>query len=505
LLNLKGSFMKKILKYILVVAFFATISACKEDAFLEKKYVNSIVDINFLTIPTHADQAVIGIYDALGYQGLWKWDRIILGSSSSDEIVEDHGDPGWADLISIDKYRWQPDNKHIWRHWTDNYAGILMANSVIQKVPSIKGMENELTKRYVAEAKALRALFYYNLVTAHGDVPLLTEPIGPDKAKNLTREPAQNVWNLIIKDLTEAETDLPATYSSTNDRGRVTKGFANTMLSTVYLWQKDYTNALNAGIKVKESNLYQLEKSYADLFNGVKEFSSERIFGINCASGIGGDMWNRRKDEGNRNYLWGPYFSWSWFTQPARDFVDRELKAGDIRMDTVILDMRNGETYDKNGDGIITEEDAIPANPPVDCHNMKLVPLHDNLNDGKIWSGDLDYVDIMIMRYAEVELNIAEALVNLNRASEALPYINDIRKRAGLADVVSTDKALLESIILHERMVEFCFEGKRFFDLKRVGKLKEFLGPLGWTDKNVVFPIPQKEIDLTKMKQSEGY
>ncbi len=80
-----------------------------------------------------------------------------------------------------------------------------------------------------------------------------------------------------------------------------------------------------------------------------------------------------------------------------------------------------------------------------------------------------------------------------------------IRNRAHASDITTTSKEELLAIILMERKVEFCFEGKRFFDLKRVGKLKEFLGPLGWKDHMVNYPIPQEEIDLTSMSQNPGY
>ena len=110
------------------------------------------------------------------------------------------------------------------------------------------------------------------------------------------------------------------------------------------------------------------------------------------------------------------------------------------------------------------------------------------------------------MRYAEILLNLAEAYNESGQSANALTPFNLVRARAGLTPIVTTDQAALITIILHERAVEFCFEGFRFFYLKRAGKLAEVLGPLGFTTgKNELFPIPQTEIDLTKIVQNTGY
>jgi phosphosulfolactate synthase (CoM biosynthesis protein A) len=111
-----------------------------------------------------------------------------------------------------------------------------------------------------------------------------------------------------------------------------------------------------------------------------------------------------------------------------------------------------------------------------------------------------------MIRLSEVYLDYAEALVQQGKdIGTAVEYINKVRRRGGSSDIATTDQTELLIIILNERKVEFCFEGKRFFDLKRAGKLQQFLGPLGWKDYMVNYPIPQEEIDLTKMEQNPGY
>ena len=110
--------------------------------------------------------------------------------------------------------------------------------------------------------------------------------------------------------------------------------------------------------------------------------------------------------------------------------------------------------------------------------------------------------DALAKRYRQITTAVADGTI---AALNAIEYINRVRRRANASDITTTNTQELLDIILNERKVEFCFEGKRFFDLKRVGRLKEFLGPLGWKDHMVNYPVPQEEIDLTQMTQNDGY
>jgi hypothetical protein len=178
--------------------------------------------------------------------------------------------------------------------------------------------------------------------------------------------------------------------------------------------------------------------------------------------------------------------------------------ASDYRIDTVTYDVDN-ELYDINNNGDLTDDPTWTA-PPGNIHLMKWLPVNTDLSTGKIWSGGYGYIDQVMIRLAEVYLDYAEALLQQDKnVSTAVEYINKVRRRGGASDITTTNKSELLDIILNERKVEFCFEGKRFFDLKRAGKLKEVLGPLGWKDYMVNYPIPQEEIDLTQMVQNSGY
>jgi starch-binding outer membrane protein, SusD/RagB family len=502
--------MKKIIRNILLMISFILAGQSCSESFLEQEYGNGLVDANFFTDPSHAERALTAVYDVLGHEGQCILTRNLLGSSTADDVVEDHGDYSrvGTGMIELDKYNWHSNSRYIMDHWYSCYKGIGRANQITTNVADIDDLDQDLAARYIGEAKALRALFYFHLVTAYGDVPLLTEPITQEESKDLTRTPEAEIWDQIIKDLEEARDVLPDSYSSNSDLGRVTKGFANAMLSRVFLWTGDYAGAIDAAEAVIGSPFgYTLETNYSDIFDGTVENGKESILDVmNVSDSPIENIFRTETSEVNRSIYWGPVVSWSHFYTPATDFVDNEFEALDLRKDFTILDMGAGETYDINGDGVIDDTDKIPPNPPHDMHMMKYVPKGEDLSNGTWNTGLLQYVNVHVMRFAEVLLNYAEALNESEKPADALVPLNRVRERAGLALVTTTSQDELAEIILHERAVELCFEGHRFFDLKRAGKLNEVLSPLGFiSGKHDLFPIPQTEIDLTKMSQNPNY
>lgn len=494
--------MKKINTIITILLLTFCIS-CQE-TFLEQEYVNGLIAQNFFTTPEHAEKALTAIYDVLGHEGQYSLSRVTLGSASADDISNLHGDQARVGLglIEIDLYNWHPASRYINDHWYSCYKGIGRANLLITRIGDIEDLNASIANQYIAEAKALRALFYYNLVTAYGTPPLILTPITLEESRDVTNSTEAELWAQIIKDFSEAAAVLPP---EADQLGHVTSGFANAMLAKAYLWTKEYDKAIIATDKVTG---YALDANYMDLFDGTEENTStgKLLDVMNTAGSPTENIWWTETSEVNRIHLTGPLFSWSQSNQPARPFVDNFFEAGDIRLRDAVLDKKNGDTYDLNGDGVLDPNSSIPDNNPVLCHSLKWIRKGADLTSGAVWSGGLQDVNVNIMRYAEVLLIKAEALNEDNRTIEALVPLNEVRVRAELAPIVSATQAELRDIILHENGAEFCFEGHRFFDLKRANKLDEVLTPLGWVkNKMEVFPIPQSEIDLTKLEPNPGY
>lgn len=498
-------------KLYIYAAFFLLISlgSC-DDSFLEQEFITGASSDSFWRNTTELAEGLTGVYSVLNFEGQAILSRVILGSSSADDVSEDHGDFSrvGTGMIEVDKYTWNTTSRYINDHWYSSYKGIKRANDVIINAPLIEvndASEQTLSDRYVAEAKVLRAWFYFNVVTAWGDAPLILTELNPEEVLTLTKTPKADIWAQIVSDLEGAKGKLPVAYDA-SDLGRVTSTFANALLSTVYLWTGEHQKAIDAANAVP---VVDLEGNYASLYNGDAEYSPEKIFDVNTVAnmpGGGNSAFTTENTKVSRIRFTGPVHSWSRFMQPNRDFLDNMFDLNDARRgDAVISDYNQGDVYDRNADGLIVSpgvDDTPTLNEPAFAHSLKYLRRTVAITGAFQFAAD---VNVMMMRYADVLLNLAEANNELGKGAEALIPLNKIRARAGLIDIITTDQEQLRDIILNERAKEFAWEGKRFFDLKRAGKLSEVLGPLGWRSHMTVFPIPQTEIDLTSMKQSDGY
>jgi len=388
--------------------------------------------------------------------------------------------------------------------WAVLYQGIRRANVVIEKVPGI-AMDGTLRDRYIGEARFLRALFYFDLVRAWGDVPLVTSaasPLGSDRA------PSTEIYDLIVDDLLFAINALPekTAYTGT-DVGRATRGAAKSLLAKVYLFQGDPVNAEKYALEVINSGLYDLMPDFANANSKAGEFGVESVFEIGAlgfeGQDNGGNMYaNVQGARGNPNRGWG-------FNRPSMNLINA-FEPNDPRKDKTVLNL--GETIDGvliEGDGTTPDvtEDSNGNTIEIECYNQKVWTPGNNVPT------QFDH-NRRLIRYADVLLMAAEASNENGKTTQALLYVNMIRERARngnpaiLLDLTETDKTLLRDLILKERRIELALEGHRFWDLVRTGKAKSVLGPLGFMEnKHELLGIPQIEMDLTQntWQQNQGW
>jgi hypothetical protein len=168
--------------------------------------------------------------------------------------------------------------------WGDCYAIIARCNELIDKSAGTEG-EAAAIEKIVDQAKFLRAMCYYHLVTSFGDVPLVNRFLGPSELE-LKRSPAADIWAQIETDLKEA-TNLP-TVSGWNQSGRVTSGAAWSLLGKVYLTERKYAEANSAFYQVVSSKEYQLVPDFGYIFRHEGENCAESIFEIQHKVNISG-------------------------------------------------------------------------------------------------------------------------------------------------------------------------------------------------------------------------
>ncbi len=486
--------------WMALVTLTLPITSCED--FLEKNPQGKLTQASFPISPEDALLATNACYSVLR-NGSFHYGLFPLTDIMSDDAYKgsNPGDQS-ATIGPYNTFSFTTTGSELSSWWSTLYEGIKRTNVVINNVPAIS-MDENLKNKYLGEASFIRALIYFDLVRAWGDVPLITEL---DPPLILAKSPKSAVYSLIETDLLFAIDNLPEKSDvESEELGRATIGAAKSLLAKVYLYQDDFQNCEKYALEVINSFEYDLEPVFTDA-NGVNgEHGVESVFEVG-AQGVeaepGSQYANVQGVRGTPNRGWG-------FNRPSIE-LRNSFEANDPRLKGTIIDL--GDVID----GITIAGDG--TTPDVTEDNLGNIIEIESYNR-KVWTpGNTVPTQFghnrRIIRYADVILMAAEALNENNKPVEALLQINKIKLRARegnasiLPDITTTDKDDLRDLILNERRIELALEGQRFWDLVRTGNADEVLGPLGYiTGKHELFPIPQTEIDLSQgaLKQNPNW
>lgn len=446
---------------------------------------------------------------ATGVNAAYSTLQDIYGRSSNiglflfTEVSSDNSFAVATDLNMVgdfETFSFASSNPRIQAQWLATYRSIARCNLVLNRLNTAP-LRDTTKHRYAAELKFIRALTYFNAVQTWGDIPLVTAEItNINEAYAYGRQPVAAVYVQIEKDLQDAIRSLPNVYSmsSTVDLGRVTRGAARGLLAKVYLTQKKYSEAevrLREFMTTYESlNIYGLQGSYASIFSTSNEMNSEIIFAVRYSKGALG--------------IGSPFTNYFAPTQAQAGGSGAANQYNNVRRDLV---------------------DAFAASGPADTRAVASY-------GGPVFGGNTVYYtkkytdtptatndaanDWIVLRYADIILMRAEALNELNRTAEAVPFVNRIRTRAGLSALpITTDNVAFRLVIEKERRLELQMEGHRWFDLVRTGRAIDVMnahfarysitfgnGPVTIDAHNLLFPIPLQEIQVNPgLTQNPGY
>lgn len=479
---------------MLYVALVITIgfASCKKD-FLDLQPISSVTTDNFYQNANDIKNAVSGIYAALQLGGITV-NSYIFGDIRSDD-TQPVASGSVTDQDEFHRFYIRTTNPFILGRWNDSYRGISRCNAILERIGNIS-MDETLKNRNIGEAKFIRALIYFNLARTFGDVPLVTKEIkDPDAGYEYGRNPKAEVYAQIEKDLTEAAAALPATYPA-SDIGRATQGAAKSLLGKVYLTQKKFAPAAAILKEVIASGAYSLLPNYADVFRAGNKNNKESVFEVQFKSGgvAEGNPWPNSFAPENSGNAVIP-FGGDGNNQPTADLIS-SYEANDNRKAISLATSyvnASGQTIPYN---FIKKYYDVPATK------------YDNGNNTPV----LRYADVILM-YAEC---VNEA--GYQPAGEAMMYLNQVRSRAGLPNRTAAqvpDQQSFRLTMENERRFELAFEGQRWFDLVRTGRAvtvinskKTQIGLVKTiTENDLVFPIPQSQIDInkTKISQNAGY
>jgi hypothetical protein len=484
--------MKSIVKHT-VTAILLILPAAGCQDFLQKDPQGELTQEVFPQTTSDALLATNAVYSSIRDWYYNSGGYPILDIMSDDSHKGSNPNDQLTTLGHYDNFKFTTTQDGLDRWWSTLYEGIKRANVVIEKVPDIS-MDEPLKNQCLAEAKFLRAVYYFDLVRAWGGVPIVTTVTPP---LQLSRSTADEVYQLILSDITFAIDNLQErSAQESSDRGRATKGAAKALRAKIALFRNDFPAAEQYALEVIRSAEYGLEPVFADANGKAGEHGIESVFEVGAMENegkFGNQYANTQGVRGTPNRGWG-------FNRPSEN-LRTSFEKGDPRLDATIIDV--GEILDGIailGDGttpdITYDEDGKVVER--ECYNQKVwIPGTNTITQ---WGHNR-----RIIRYSDVLLMAAEALNENNKPGEALLYLNQVRLRARegnpaiLPDIAETAKDKLRDIILDERRHELAMEGHRFWDLVRTGKAPSVLTINGFiTGKNELLPIPQSEIDISQ-------
>ncbi|MCB0688016.1 MAG: RagB/SusD family nutrient uptake outer membrane protein [Saprospiraceae bacterium] len=444
--------------------------------------------------------AVNATYDHLGsgtnnsdFGGVYFNNYWAIQALASDDGMSGRPEPN---AVQLAEFRYDASNLMVQDVWEDIYKTINLANLAIKYIPDIE-MEEGLKNRFLGEVHFIRGIMYFDLVRMFGEVPLLLSPTEDLSILTIERSPVDEVYSQLISDLKLAVDALPVKYSGP-DIGRATLGAAAGYLARVYLTRQEWEQAKSYCEQVMSLGVYRLLPDYKDVFKIANNNSDEVVFSTNFT--LNNDaIWETSQFNVralplalNRNSN-----SWEIPTLNAYNIFDD-------------LDRRKEVTFATS----FTEKDGTVLTFPPHIFKYWDQEAEPGAGSGGNDFFNLRYSDILLM-YAE-----AENEINGTPTAEAYEAVNRVRRRARFAegdersvlpDLSDLSQTEFREQVWLERRKEFVWEGQRWFDLVRQGRLKssvELAKPSITVDdaKYKLFGIPQRERDINpNLSQNPGY
>jgi len=496
--------MKKIFSAIFIILFLLT--GCKK---LQLEVYDIISPSTFLKTASDAKALVTSCYYDImhnGDAGMYSY-----GGTSFPYIFDlstDVNRCNWGDAsgdwatMSLQTYTPTAPGltSNLWGHYR-NISKYTLNIDRIQGMEGVPSLTDELKAQYIAEIKAIRAWCAYLVYNAYGTFPIATleQLKNPLDEVELERASSETVENLIENDLIEAIAVLPEIYSDA-EYGRITKGAAQMILLKFYMMKKNYVAAESTARQIIALNRYGLMENYNEIFARANTRNKELIYSIPSNRSTGCNFWVSWTLPGNFPTQNSTISKWNGYRVTWKFY--ETFETGDKRLENIFAE------YISTTGELITRE-----NDPGGIFNWGPIPL--KYGEDPDVNGPYSLIDYVVFRYADVLLSLAESINNnlQGATSEAIGLVNQVRKRAGLADLTSDKIANVSAFndaILSERRHELYCEGFSREDLIRHGKLievlQQFPGNMA-SENRILYPIPQSAITESKgaIKQNPGY
>ncbi len=465
----------------------------------------------------------IGLYNFVNmcYNNSWGYSTYVTLNVASDDAVSGGASAGdRPEYEAAEKFTLDPNNQGTIALFSRFYGGVAKCNKFLDSYPE---GDKDTLKRCRAEAKFLRAFYYFHLVNFYGDIPL---PLSSSAPGDLPQTPREEVFVQMEKDLIEAIEDLPANKALLSDDdkliSRATKNTARALLGKIYVYHSTLLNG-NKWQEAKEqldavvsSGDYSLVSDFRSLWSSINEMKDGNPENIFEAYYTDAFPWNwSGVPRGNldmqlmgiRDLTGYPGIDGGWgFCRPTQKLVDAFISENDsIRLDATVIaeewpaEIKSWETEGKLQKSLKTA--GASYSDPYDgtgYWNGKYRQDEHPVNAQMYAQNEI------IMRYAEVLLLLAEVEYHLGNEAKARDYMNQIRARVKLPAKNSSGEQLWNDIV-KEKQLELALESVRYWDLIRWGKAATEIPNFNTKTKGLwPFPLNQLAVD-PNLKQNEGY
>ncbi|PKP13440.1 MAG: RagB/SusD family nutrient uptake outer membrane protein [Bacteroidetes bacterium HGW-Bacteroidetes-3] len=494
--------MKNISKIIGFVILLSAFAGCEKQIDFDPHDEYQVTELDFLKTASDYQTMAVSAYSPLQ----WMNQLVVVGDIATDNAVA--GGENASDVVNlqqIDDYTTTTNNGHLEELWKVAYEGVNRVNYLTShKDKNLAGEAIEFNGKEAlyGELYFLRAYYYFNLTRMFGDVVLFTDrKLAIADFGSLQRSPKADVYAQIEADLKAAIAVLPPTNP---EAGRITRYAAQALLGKVLLYQDKLPEAATM-LENVVNGPFSLVTDFDSIFLKEGENGPEAVFEIQYSNGF--PYWNwGGATRGQGNYaaqqcgvrgLSGtadmPYAS-GWSTNLPTQELAAAYEAGDQRKDATVFDV---EQYKIDNPALSVKFDVAPYKN-TGLYNKKYLPRKGQTSG----QPELNYENNQrIIRYSDVLLMAAEANVATNPA-KAQAYLDRVRDRA-FGDAAHRVTATKQAI-WNERRLELAMEGDRLFDLIRTGQAASKISGFV-VGKNEVFPIPQREIDISRLTQNPNW
>lgn len=518
---MRSTFIKNISKVLLCGSVLFGPVGCSD--FLEEKAPSNLTSETFYTIPDHAEAGLASVYADLRFVGggagifssNWQLLEALTGTSTTETAQN-------SDLNNLYSLSHDGNTVHVVNYWNGLYRVIAQANLVLDRVPAITPMPEAQKTKILGEARFLRAWAYFTAVRLWGNIPLITKPqTAASEDFQPTRAPQEEIYKLIIEDLTASENAGLAWMDAT---GRVNLAAVKSQLAKVYLTMagsplnkgaSHYKLAADKAFEVityanANPSLINLFATYEDVHRESTENRLEHIFMLQYNTLVAGNPMENFYPNFKPVTFSGPGGTGS--SVPTRAFYDA-YESGDLRA-------KNQEgyfytSYFTNGNGAPFELGA----PYVFKHFNRT-----SSGTAGVAGTRNNNLNVPLIRYAEVLLMYAEAQNELGAPTQAAyDAFKRIRDRAKLTTPAlgTYTQATFREAVWRERWYEFCYEQLTWFDMVRLRKVfnettkgfDNFVGHVNKSsnqalqEKHLLLPIPKQELlnNPNLKTQNPGY